>query len=285
MSLQEIGPYRLLRQIGSGGAAQVFVAEDARLRRRVAVKLLSRQLTQDEEQVARFRQEADWMSMLSHPNLLTILEVGEQDGRHYIVSEYIEGQTLRSRLARGPLPLRQAIEIAIGVVRGLSAAHELWIVHRDLKPENVMLWTADHVKILDFGVAKLVGSSKNTRPGMVFGTLNYLAPEQARGEAVDPRTDLWAAGLLFWEMVAGRNPFEALPFDQLFPAIREARLPDLEASAGMELPGIVKTFLARTLQSDPESRYPSAIAMLNDLEEARDEIICRGRARRVKSEE
>ena len=280
VNIQEIGPYRLLRQIGSGGAAQVFVAEDPRLRRRVAVKLLSRQLTQDPEQVERFQQEAEWMSMLSHPNLLTILEVGEQDGRHYIVSEYIQGQSLRSRLARGPLPLRQAVGIAIGIARGLSAAHELWIVHRDLKPENVMLWADDHVKLLDFGVAKLIGSSKHTTPGMVLGTLQYLAPEQVRGEGVDPRTDLWAVGILLWEMVTGRNPFEVLPLDQLFAAIREARVPDLAESSGETIPEGVRAFLGRTLVSDPEGRYGSAAGMLKDLHDAHDEIICSERHRK-----
>lgn len=274
-----MGPYRLLRQVGAGGAARVYVAEDGRLGRRVAVKILSRHLTEDAEQVQRFRQEAEWMSMLAHPNLLTILEVGEDDGRHYIVSEYIEGETLRSRLGSGAMSPREACSTAIGIARGLAAAHELWIVHRDLKPENVMLWAGWHVKILDFGVAKLVGGARRTTPGMVLGTLQYLAPEQVRGEAVDPRTDLWSLGILLREMLEGRNPFDGLPLQEMFAAIRQAKLAPLSHGSGL-IPPELELVLDRVLRSDPEERYPDAAAMLADLQEAFDEIVCRERLAR-----
>lgn len=274
MSVLQIGPYRLLRQVGAGGAAEIYAAEDTRLRRRVAVKLLSRKFTEDNEQIERFRQEADLMSMLSHPNVLTILEVGESDGRHFIVTEYIEGETLRSRLNHGPLTPRDACRVALGIARGLAAAHELWIVHRDLKPENVMLWAGDHVKVLDFGVAKLVGAANRTMPGMVLGTMQYLAPEQVHGEGVDPRTDLWGLGLLLWEMLVGRSPFENLHIPEIFTAIGEARVPSLNEAGGIDAPELDRV-VAGALRARPEDRYPHAAAMIADLEAASDEIVYR----------
>lgn len=273
-SVLQVGPYRLLRQIGAGGAAQIYSAEDTRLRRRVAVKLLSRHLTEDQEQVGRFRQEADLLSMLSHPNLLTILEVGEAEGRQFIVTEYIEGETLRTVLKHGALPARRVCAIALGIARGLQAAHEMWVVHRDLKPENVMLWTNDHVKVLDFGVAKLVGGSRRTMPGMVVGTLQYLSPEQVRGDAVDPRTDLWALGIVMWEMLSGISPFEFLQIPDQLASIREARVKPLK-EAGVEGAEELEPIIARALRADPDDRYPDAAAMASDLSLAFDEIVFR----------
>jgi eukaryotic-like serine/threonine-protein kinase len=283
VSLLRIDRYRLLRQLGSGASASVYLAEDTLLKRKVAVKLLHRAFTRDPEQLQRFRSEAEWMSMLSHPNLLTLFEVGESEGNHYIVSEYVEGETLRVRLNRGALPLRKALEIASSIAAALKVAHEAWVVHRDLKPENVMIHREGYVKVLDFGVAKLTdpsGSAQHlTRPGMVLGTLQYLAPEQLRAEAVDPRTDLWALGVILHEMIVGKGPFHASAIPALFDGILNGEPAGVGALAP-EAPPELDQLIIRALRKDPEERFQSAGEMLLALGECRDELTFRERSRR-----
>jgi eukaryotic-like serine/threonine-protein kinase len=283
VSLLRIDRYRILRQLGSGASASVYLAEDTLLRRKVAVKLLHRAFTRDQEQLQRFRSEAEWMAMLSHPNLLTLFEVGESEGNHYIVSEYVEGETLRVRLNRGPIPLRDALEIATGIAAAMKVAHEAWVVHRDLKPENVMIHLEGYVKVLDFGVAKLTepGASERhlTRPGMVLGTLQYLAPEQVKAEAVDPRTDLWALGVILYEMVAGRGPFQSSALPALFDGILTGE-PAAVSTLVPEAPPGLDQLIFRALRKTPEERFQSAGEMLLALSECRDELTFRERARR-----
>ncbi|HEY2294503.1 MAG TPA: serine/threonine-protein kinase, partial [Thermoanaerobaculia bacterium] len=203
---RELGPYRLVREIGSGGMGVVYEAEDTRLRRRVAVKLLPPELSRDRGAKQRFLREGRAASALDDPNICTIHDVGEHDGQLYIVMAYYEGETLKERLARGPLPVSEARQVAIEVARALARAHEAGIVHRDIKPANVML-TGGKVKVLDFGIAKIRGDATLTRTGSSPGTPAYMSPEQARGEPVDGRTDVWSLGALLYEMLAGRRPF------------------------------------------------------------------------------
>jgi serine/threonine protein kinase len=262
----------------------VYLAEDTVLRRKVAVKVLHNSLTEDEAQLQRFRQEAEWTSMLSHPNLLTIIEIGEADGTHFIVSEYIDGETLRKRMDKGRLPLREAVDIAVGVASALRVAHEAWVVHRDIKPENIMLHADGFVKVLDFGVAKLTdpfarGKKALTMPKMVIGTMQYLSPEQIRGDAVDPRTDLWGLGVVLYEMLAGVTPFPYTSIGELFDGIT-SKVPPPILQQVPDLPPELVKIIDRLLQKDPEQRYQQTSALLTDLHDAREELVFRERAKR-----
>src|SRR5438309_901038 len=200
---QKIGPYEVIGQIGAGGMGEVYRAHDARLGRDVAIKVLPPSFSSDPARLNRFAQEARAAAALNHPNILAIYDIGEWQGAPYIVSELLAGETLRDRIKNGPLPTRKAVDYALQVARGLAAVHDRGIVHRDLKPENIVLTRDGHVKILDFGLAKQApgrpGSDEqqtiaSTDAGTVLGTVGYMAPEQVRGEAVDPRTDLFALG-------------------------------------------------------------------------------------------
>src|SRR5262245_39231779 len=216
MTGQQVGPYQILSLLGAGGMGEVHLALDTRLGRKVAVKLLLDEFTTDAERLQRFEQEARAASALNHPNIITVHEIGEMEGRRFIVTEYVEGETLRQRMASAPqrrIRTSKALEIALQVAAALQAAHEAGIIHRDIKPENVMLRADGLVKVLDFGLAKLSGAradwqpaaeSLDTRSGMVMGTASYMSPEQARGEKVDHRTDIFSLGVTLHEMLAGR---------------------------------------------------------------------------------
>jgi len=220
-----IGHYTVLSRIGKGGMGEIYLAEDSRLGRKVAIKLLPESLTKDQEQVQRFEQEARAASALNHPNIITIYEVGETGSAHFIATEYVDGETLRERLSRERMNLDEILDVAIQIASALEAAHQAGIVHRDIKPENIMLRPDGYVKVLDFGLAKLTespsreksDSSENgllstqvtTSPGVIIGTPNYMSPEQARGLAVDARTDIFSFGAMLYEMIAGRRPFDA----------------------------------------------------------------------------
>src|SRR6185295_18922582 len=199
-----IGPYLILSQIGAGGMGEVFLAQDTRLGRKVALKLLPDYFTRDEQRVRRFQQEARAASALNHPSIITIHDIGEVDGRHFIATEFVDGETLRQELARGSVNIRESLDIAVQVASALASAHQAGIVHRDIKPENIMLRPDGLVKILDFGLAKLTEGQDiaagtqaptlarvNTDPGTVMGTVNYMSPEQARGQEVDARSDIF----------------------------------------------------------------------------------------------
>ena len=199
-----IGPYVIAAELGRGGMGVVYRAQDPRLDRQVAIKVLPPDLIRDATAKQRFLQEAKAASALDHPNICTIHEINETgDGQFYLVMAHYEGETLRERITRGPLALDDAIDIATQVGQGLSKAHAVGIVHRDIKPANLMLTTDGAVKILDFGLAKLAGSEGVTQTGTTVGTVAYMSPEQARGEEVDHRTDIWSLGVVLYEMLAG----------------------------------------------------------------------------------
>jgi len=214
-----VAHYRVISPLASGGMGQVYLAEDVRLGRKLALKVLAPRAEPDEARASRFEREARAVSALNHPNIITIYDIGEVRGLRFIATEFIEGVTLRTLLGRGRIELRRALGIAMQVAEGLAAAHAAGVVHRDLKPENVMVRADGQVKVLDFGLAKVTAShllqqasEEATRPfhteeGQVMGTLRYMSPEQARGEEIDSRTDVFALGVVLYEMLAGRPPF------------------------------------------------------------------------------
>src|SRR5690349_14765309 len=210
---ETLGPYEILRPIGAGGMGEVFVARDPKLGRKVAIKLLPARMATDRDTLTRFTQEARSASALNHPNIVTIHEVGASEGTPFIVMEYIEGQDLRTLINGGPLPVSKVLDIGAQIADGLAAAHERGIVHRDLKPENIMLTRDGFVKILDFGLAKIVAptseDSENTlqlempgtNPGTILGTVGYMSPEQATGRRLDFRSDQFAFGAILYELL------------------------------------------------------------------------------------
>src|SRR5262249_28948496 len=239
---RSLGHYQTLSLIGAGGMGEVYLAEDRRLGRKVALKLLPAAFTRDKEPVRRFKQEARAASSLNHPNILTIHEIGEasiaEGGAHYIVSEFVEGETLRAMLRGGRLDVGKATAIAVQVASALSVAHDAGIVHRDIKPENVMARPDGLVKVLDFGLAKLTeaptrpadseaSTNLSTAPGIVMGTVSYMSPEQARGQKVDLRADVFSLGVVLYEMIAGRRPFEGATMSDVIAALLTAEPPPL----------------------------------------------------------
>src|ERR1700686_1627916 len=223
MTLQagsKLGSYEILAPLGAGGMGEVYKARDKKLDRDVAVKVLPQSVAADPEALARFEREAKAVAALSHPNILAIHDFGDQDGIAYAVMELLEGETLRGKLDAGAIPQKQAVDYALQVAKGLSAAHEKGIVHRDLKPENLFVSKDGHLKILDFGLAKKVEAvargketsaptaSGHTQPGTVMGTVGYMSPEQVRGLPVDHRSDLFAFGTILYEMLSGRRAFK-----------------------------------------------------------------------------
>ena len=276
-----LGPYRILSKLGSGGMGDVYLAQDTRLGRKIALKLLAATLIKDDERLRRFRQEASAASALNHPNILTIHEVGQTDSAHFIATEFIEGETLRERITRQPLPLIEALDIAIQIASALSAAHIAGIVHRDIKPENIMIRRDGYVKVLDFGIAKLTEKSDlakdtdsegatrillNTIPGLIMGTVSYMSPEQARGIAVDPTTDTWSLGVVFYEMLTGHKPFEGRTMSHVIISILEKEPPPL-AQYLQPAPDDLQRVLKKALHKAKDERYPTGEELLIDLKE------------------
>ena len=204
-----ISHYRILEKLGEGGMGVVYKAEDTTLKRTVALKFLPSELTRDANAKERFIREAQAAAALNHPNICTIYEVGEHDGQSFIAMELVEGQSLKERIERGPLPIDEAISLAIQAGEGLGEAHEKGIVHRDIKPGNIMLAARGQVKILDFGLARLGTHTKLTKADTTLGTVAYMSPEQSSGKDVDRRTDIWSLGVVLYEMITGQRPFTA----------------------------------------------------------------------------
>jgi tetratricopeptide (TPR) repeat protein len=262
----QVGRYRLLREIGGGGMGTVYEAEDTQLGRRVAVKLLPPEYSRDRRAKERFLREARAAAAVDHPNLCTVHDAGESEGRLYIVLSFYEGETLRDRIRRGPLPLADAREVAIQVARGLARAHEAGIVHRDIKPANVMLPRRGEAKILDFGIARLEGDEVSlTRTGASWGTPAYMSPEHACGEPVDGRTDVWSLGVMLYEMVAGRRPFGGESIEALVSSILTQEPEPLERLRP-DVPPELARVVDRALAKDPAERYENAAELLADLE-------------------
>ncbi|MBV8201945.1 MAG: serine/threonine-protein kinase [Acidobacteria bacterium] len=260
-----IAHYRILGPLGGGGMGVVYQAQDLSLERVVALKFLPPELTRDQESKTRFLQEARAASALDHPNICTIHEVGEIDeGQLYLAMACYDGETLKQRLQRGPLPIDEALETAQQVARGLVKAHRHGIVHRDIKPANLMITTDEIVKILDFGIAKLAGAAGLTRIGSSLGTPGYMSPEQARGDEVDPRTDVWSLGAVLYEMVTGRRPFRGEHDQAVLYALFNLEpepVDQLRPDAPLELVRIIGRMLAK----DPDRRYLTAAEALADL--------------------
>lgn len=246
----------------------VYLATDMRLGRQVALKFLPAELTSEEEMLHRFQEEARTASALNHPNILTIYDIGEIEGDHFIASEYIDGVTLRTALNRGVIDTARAVDIATQVVSALAQAHSAGVVHRDLKPGNIMIRQDGYVKVIDFGLAKLVempvrGTSTSpwTQPGSVLGTVHYMSPEQARGDEVDRRSDVWSLGVILYEMITHKRPFDGQTDSHVIVAILDQPVPPVAEAARPELARIIY----RALEKDPGKRYQSAAEMCADL--------------------
>jgi serine/threonine-protein kinase len=279
---KQIGRYQVLSGIGRGGMGEVFLAQDTSLGRKVALKLLRRDFTRNEERLRRFRQEARAASALNHPNILTIHEIGQEDSLHFMATEYVEGETLRQHIGRARMPLGQTLDVAVQVASALAAAHQAGIIHRDVKPENIMLRTDGYVKVLDFGLAKLAQPKTvetaaptlpkvETEPGVIMGTVSYMSPEQARGLAVDARTDIWSLGVMIYEMAAGRQPFEGETSSDVMSLILQKEPPPL-AYSSPEVPGELERIVTKALRKDKEERYQTIKDLLIDLRNLRREL-------------
>jgi Tol biopolymer transport system component len=274
----KLGPYEILAPLGAGGMGEVYRAQDPRLGREVAVKVLPQEVAADPDRLRRFEQEARSASALNHPNILVVFDVGRQDGTSYLVTELLRGESLRERLAAGALPQRRALEIAAQIARGLAAAHDQGIVHRDLKPENVFLTRDGGVKILDFGLAKLeppaqsataIGGAPTvdqTQPGQLLGTAGYMSPEQARGERATPSSDLFALGSILYEMLTGRRAFSrASAVETLAAILRDEPRPLRELAP--DAPPALERLVAHLLEKEPAQRFQSARDLTFDLDE------------------
>jgi serine/threonine protein kinase len=275
---RQVGSYKVLSLLGAGGMGEVYRAKDTRLGREVAVKVLPSALASDPDRVYRFKQEARATGALNHPNILAIYDVGTHDGSPYLVSELLEGATLRDQLRGTALSVRKAIDYGLQIARGLAAAHEKGIVHRDLKPENLFVTRDGRVKILDFGLAKLTqpqldsspltAATTNpggTEPGVVLGTAGYMSPEQVRGQAVDHRSDLFAFGAILYEMLSGRRAFQGKSAIETMNAILKEDPPEL-AKTNLPLPPALARIVRHCLEKGPEQRFQSASDLAFDLE-------------------
>src|SRR5438876_1985803 len=284
-----LGRYEIRSQLGAGGMGEVYLALDARLDRKVALKILPADVTAHPDRMKRFVQEAKAASALNHPNIITIHEIDEwgssptpgspsgqpawggavREGVHFIATEFIDGETLRERMRNAPMKLAEVLDVAAQIASALSAAHAAGIVHRDIKPENVMLRRDGIVKVLDFGLAKLTErvppdsvdteapTSVKTDPGTVVGTAIYMSPEQARGLQVDARTDIFSLGVLFYEMVAGRLPFEGSNTNEIVASILSDREPPPLARYAANVPAELERIVSKALRKEREERYQS----------------------------
>jgi serine/threonine-protein kinase len=273
---QTIGHYTISKKIGAGGMGEVYLATDTKLDRPVAIKVLNKEYEQNEDNVRRFVREAKSASALNHPNILTILEIGEIDGSHYIVSEYVEGDTLRRVLKQRQLELPAIIDIISQIASALAAAHKARIVHRDIKPENVIVREDGIVKVLDFGLAKLISDGdqqfsdhektpqNTTASGIILGTVNYMSPEQAKGKKVDERTDIFSLGVVLYEMLTGKQPFAGDSMPETFRNLIDREPPPINSYVS-GIPDELERITSRMLEKAPENRYQTMSEAANDL--------------------
>ncbi|HEY3139467.1 MAG TPA: protein kinase, partial [Blastocatellia bacterium] len=273
---QSFGHYEIIGLIGRGGMGEVYLAKDKLLGRRVALKLLPADYTRHKDRLRRFQQEAQAASALNHPNILTIYELGQVDGQQFIATEFVEGETLRQRMKRDRWGLGEALDIAVQTAGALAAAHKAGIIHRDIKPENIMLRPDGYVKVLDFGLAKLTeqhelstrahaAESVDISSGLVMGTVKYMSPEQARGYSVDSRSDIFSFGIVLYEMLAGRSPFEGDTSNDLIAAILKKDPPPLTGP-----PDELKRLVNKALSKKKEDRYQTIEELLVDLKSLKE---------------
>ena len=271
--------YRLEQKLGSGGMSTVYLARDETLERWVAAKVLHREISDQPDQIERFRREARAVAQVSHPNVVAVIDAGEDGGRPYIVFEYCDGETLKERIERlGKLPLDEAAAYAIEVGRGLQAAHARRLVHRDVKPQNVLIDSEGRAKVTDFGIARELEQDGLTATGRVLGTTDYVSPEQAMGHGVDARSDIYSLGVLLYEMLTGQVPFRAENLVGVAMKHVNERMPDVQAKRP-EVSSALAAVVERATEKKPDKRYPDMNAMLADLERrARGRDRARGRS-------
>ncbi|MGH9949323.1 MAG: protein kinase domain-containing protein, partial [Pyrinomonadaceae bacterium] len=276
--------YKILSSIGSGGMGEVYLAKDNQLERKVAIKVLRKKFSKNEDGLLRFIREAKAASALNHPNIITIYAIGEFEEANYIASEFIDGKTLHSMLANGPLSIGEVLNIAIQTAEAIAAAHSAGIIHRDIKPENVMVRKDGYVKVLDFGLAKLIENEVfapdyeavthrlvQTNPGVVMGTVSYMSPEQTRGKGIDTRSDIWSLGVLIYEMIAGELPFSGDSTSDVIAAILTGK-PEELSQYSPEMPKELEHVVEKALRKDREERYQDVKDLLIDLKDIRTEF-------------
>ena len=262
---QTIGRYKVLERIGSGGMGEVWKAEDTKLGRDVALKFLAGHLLDDDEAKQRFLREAKAAAAITHPSICHVYEVDEEGGKTFLAMAYLEGESLEDRIAKGPLPIKETLDIGRQIAEGLEAAHEKGIVHRDIKPANIMVDAKGRATILDFGLARLTEASKLTRADQTVGTAAYMSPEQIQGVEVDQRTDIWSLGCVLYEMVASARPFKGA-YDQalLYEIVQQEPEPLTSVRAGV--PMEFEFIVGKALEKDAGRRYQQVSEMLLDLD-------------------
>lgn len=280
-----IGHYEIVRQIGRGGMGEVYLVKDRKLNRNAAIKILNEKFARIESNLQRFISEAKAASALNHPNILTIYEFGESDEAHYIVSEFINGETLREVLKKNPLKLSEVLDISIQMANALAAAHEAHLVHRDIKPENIMIRPDGFVKILDFGLAKLIEQKNQsilgfeesfvqqnqTAQGVILGTVQYMSPEQAKGEQIDERTDIFSFGVVIYEMLAGRPPFAGNSASQTFANLINSEPLPLRRFVS-NVPDVLQTVIFKMLGKNRNQRFQTMRDLLTDLKDLKENL-------------
>ena len=269
------GRYRLESKLGSGGMSTVYLARDSTLERWVAVKVMHREMSDQPDQIERFRREARAVAQLSHPNVVAVIDAGEDGGHPYIVFEYVDGETLKQRIERaGPLPVDEATAYAIEIGRGLSAAHSRRLVHRDVKPQNVLIDSEGRAKVTDFGIARSLEADGLTQTGRVLGTTDYVSPEQAMGRGVDARTDIYSLGVLLYEMLTGEVPFTAETVVGVAMKHVNEPMPDVQKKRP-EVSSALAAVVERATAKEPTKRYPDMASCLADLEAALEVEVAR----------
>ncbi len=262
---QTISHYTILEKIGQGGMGVVYKAEDTKLKRIVALKFLPPELTRNPEAKKRFIREAQAAAALDHPYICTVHEIDEADDRIFIAMAFVPGQSLKERIAKGPLEIDEAVSITVQAAAGLQAAHDKGIVHRDVKPANIMLTEGGRAKIMDFGLAKLSWSADLTRTATIMGTAAYMSPEQVRGQQADLRTDIWSLGCTLYEMLTGKMPFEVPETQAVFYAILNTEPPSIRSRKG-DIPEELDRIVSKAIHKNPAGRYDDLGQMIRELD-------------------